>query len=190
MFIILLSYNLKILLKFKVCNFIVYTLYFMHFMCIFMLYWYKNINGYLYSRYFTELINTKNDDTSITRKIKHSKSYCIIIYLSEKVTFALPVPEPVVQLNDVIFTIKTTKNNHRSRLIPIISTWFQSVANQTFFITDEEDSLISQLTGKFVWIHWDRWFQHKSFSMNSKWFFINVLNEYHSKYRRNLCHMT
>lgn len=56
------------------------------------------------------------------------------------------------ELDDIVITIKTTKKNHRSRLVPIIKTWFQYVPSHTYFITDEEDELISKITGKNSWI--------------------------------------
>lgn len=52
------------------------------------------------------------------------------------------------ELDDIVITIKTTKENHRSRLVPIIKTWFQYVPSHIYFITDEEDELISKITGK------------------------------------------
>lgn len=54
------------------------------------------------------------------------------------------------ELDDIIITVKTTKKNHRSRLVPIINTWFQYSPSQIYFITEEKDELISKITGRNI----------------------------------------
>lgn len=56
----------------------------------------------------------------------------------------------LIDLTDIVITIKTTLKNHRSRLKPIIDTWFKLVPQKTYFVTDNEDQAYSYKTGKFV----------------------------------------
>ena len=63
------NWYFKILKTSKICLFNEYFMY------IFVHYWYKNIHGYLYSRYLKIFRNFSSQ-----KEIKHFKVYCIIIY--------------------------------------------------------------------------------------------------------------
>ena len=71
---------------------------------------------------------------------------------SHKLDFLNDNQEQQLELKDILITIKTTQPNHRSRLKPIIDTWFKLLPSNIFFITDEPDELFSLLTGFFCWI--------------------------------------
>ncbi|XP_076324697.1 fringe glycosyltransferase-like isoform X3 [Tachypleus tridentatus] len=53
---------------------------------------------------------------------------------------------PLTQLNDIFFSVKTTKNYHASRLDVIFRTWFIIARDQTFFFTDGDDSFYQAKT--------------------------------------------
>ena len=52
-------------------------------------------------------------------------------------------------LSDVFISVKTTGRFHRSRLGPVLDTWFPMARKQTWFFTDEEDRVLHEATGKY-----------------------------------------
>ncbi|XP_022243438.1 fringe glycosyltransferase-like [Limulus polyphemus] len=53
---------------------------------------------------------------------------------------------PLTELNDIFFSVKTTKIYHASRLDVIFRTWFILARDQTFFFTDGDDSFYQAKT--------------------------------------------
>ncbi|KAI5716344.1 hypothetical protein M8J76_004930 [Diaphorina citri] len=51
-----------------------------------------------------------------------------------------------LSLNDIFIAVKTTVNYHKTRLPPIINTWFQLAKNQTWFFTDTDDEQLQDIT--------------------------------------------
>jgi hypothetical protein len=49
-------------------------------------------------------------------------------------------------LCDLIITIKTTKQNHKTKLLNIIETWYDLIFSKVFIVSDEKDEIISNLT--------------------------------------------
>ncbi|KAI1716964.1 fringe-like domain-containing protein [Ditylenchus destructor] len=47
---------------------------------------------------------------------------------------------------DLLITVKTTGNNHWTRLIDLIDTWYQFAPQNTYFVTDTDDEAISRKT--------------------------------------------
>lgn len=57
-----------------------------------------------------------------------------------------PLSEPLLALEDLFISVKTTKKFHRERLDVILKTWFRLARDQTYFFTDEDDEEFSQKT--------------------------------------------
>jgi len=80
-------------------------------------------------------------------------AYCLITFIvnttynstkqefrqDEKISSHGKMIRKKLSLQDITHTIKTSKQFHNTRAEVIVLTWFQKVANQTYFITDEED---------------------------------------------------
>jgi len=53
-----------------------------------------------------------------------------------------------LSLSDVFIAVKTSGKFHGSRLVPVLATWYPRAAGpNTWFFTDAEDAVLSQLTG-------------------------------------------
>ena len=81
---------------------------------------------------FTQTVNQNQVEMSWIKFTKINTSIGISEIENTNETFKL-------QLKEIFNTIKTSKHFHSTRAEVIVSTWFQKVANQTYFITDDED---------------------------------------------------
>ncbi|CAF0860453.1 unnamed protein product [Brachionus calyciflorus] len=88
-----------------------------------------------------EFINEKKANTIILNKIKPNKISNATFDSCNSIDS---------KLCDLVITIKTTKENHETKLKAIIETWFTLVPSKTFIITDEFDEKISQLTNNHL----------------------------------------
>uniref|UniRef100_A0A0N4ZH24 Fringe glycosyltransferase n=1 Tax=Parastrongyloides trichosuri TaxID=131310 RepID=A0A0N4ZH24_PARTI len=69
---------------------------------------------------------------------KYSKSFPIISKLDEKNNISLTI------------TVKTTSKNYGTRIQDILSTWYQKLPDNIWFISDEDDESISTLSNKHL----------------------------------------
>ena len=88
----------------------------------------------------TKLAYIPNDVKTLYTKLEHVNS----------TSSNQPRDSEKDNLTDLIITVKTTKLNHVSRLIPIIKTWFKLIPSKVYFISDEYDQLISNLTSEII----------------------------------------
>jgi len=56
------------------------------------------------------------------------------------------VPETI--LSDVFISVKTSQRFHRTRLRPVLDTWFQTAKRETWFFTDGQDEELQRATGE------------------------------------------
>jgi hypothetical protein len=54
---------------------------------------------------------------------------------------------------DLTVTVKTTKNNHDSKIKTILDTWFKLAPSRVYFVTDQKDDEFSKLTSNFKLSH-------------------------------------
>lgn len=71
-------------------------------------------------------------------------SLVLSVLFSAQLSSAYPVS---LRLEDVFISVKTSGKFHKTRLTPILETWFQTAPEQTWFFTDSEDPGLNLRTG-------------------------------------------
>lgn len=80
-----------------------------------------------------KLMETKNNLTPVTKESKEMIGTTIRSTV-DAVGTVTPKP-PIVELNDLFISVKTTKANHNNRLDIILKTWFQMAVEQVKYIS-------------------------------------------------------
>jgi hypothetical protein len=115
-----------------------------------------SISTFLSSKSFSKRFNSAilNEEIDGTTNTAYKNQISRIFYELNASKIKLDTSEVQPQilrtnaiLSDLLITIKTTKSNHRTRLKPILDTWFNLVSTKTYFITDGEDQAYSIKTG-------------------------------------------
>ncbi len=93
----------------------------------------------------TSYLLVQNNHQRIVRDIvyyeKHPKNINVVL---DKKTYYY---DSNLSYRDVHISVKTTLENHASRVGVILKTWFQNAKSMTYFVTDSPDKQLIDITG-------------------------------------------